>query len=73
MGVVRVALGVVVLDEQARNATSGLARMDPAVVQRVVSSVGSDLQSGVWDARHGYLRRLDAYDAGLRLLINTPN
>jgi hypothetical protein len=62
-----------VLDEQARNATSGLARMDPAVVQRVVSSVGSDLQSGVWDARHGYLRRLDAYDAGLRLLINTPN
>ena len=62
-----------VLDEQARNATSGFARMDTAVVQRVVSAVGSDLQSGVWDARHGHLRRLHAYDVGLRLLINTPN
>jgi SAM-dependent methyltransferase len=62
-----------VLDEQARNATSGFARMDAAVVERAVSAVESDLQSGVWDTRHGHLRRLDAYDAGLRLLINTPN
>jgi SAM-dependent methyltransferase len=62
-----------VVDEQARNATSGFARMDTAVVERVVSAVGSDLHSGVWDARHGHLRGLDAYDAGLRLLINTPN
>ncbi len=62
-----------VLDEQARNATSGFARMESAVVERVVSAVRSDLQSGVWDARHGDLRGLDAYDAGLRLLINTPN
>ncbi len=62
-----------VLDEQARNATSGFARMDTAVVERVVSAVESDLRSGAWDARHGRLRTLDAYDAGLRLLINTPN
>jgi SAM-dependent methyltransferase len=62
-----------VVDEQARNATSGFARMDTAVVERVVSAVGSDLQSGAWDARHGHLRGLDSYDAGLRLLINTPN
>jgi SAM-dependent methyltransferase len=62
-----------VLDEQARNATSGFARMDAAAVERVVSAVESDLQSGVWDARHGHLRRLDAYDVGLRLLISTPN
>ena len=25
-----------------------------------------------WDVRHGQLRTLDAYDAGLRLVRNTP-
>jgi SAM-dependent methyltransferase len=58
-----------VLDEHARNATSGFARMDGAVVQRVVEEVRRDLESGVWDERHGHLRKLDAYDAGLRLLV----
>ena len=58
-----------VLDEHARNATSGFARMDGAVVQRVVEEVRRDLESGVWDERHGHLRKLDAYDAGLRLIV----
>jgi hypothetical protein len=44
-----------VLDERARNATSGFARKDPAVVRRVVRAVGRDLESGVWDERHGHL------------------
>jgi SAM-dependent methyltransferase len=59
-----------VLDAGARNATSGFARMAPEVVERVVSEVRRDLQGGVWDARHGHLRGLDAYDAGMRLLVN---
>lgn len=59
-----------VLDADARNATSGFARMPPAVVERVVSEVGRDLESGVWDARHGHLRGLAAHDAGMRLLVN---
>jgi SAM-dependent methyltransferase len=59
-----------VLDERARNATSGFARMDPSVVQRVVRDVRRDLESGVWDERHGHLRRLDAFDAGLRLIVS---
>ena len=46
-----------VLDEQARNATSGFARMSPAVVDRVVAAVRRDLRTGVWDHRHGHLRR----------------
>ena len=58
-----------VLDEQARNATSGFARMDATVVQRVVEEVRRDLESGMWDERHGHLRQLDAYDAGLRLIV----
>lgn len=61
-----------VLDAAARQATSGFARMPSAVVERVVAAVGRDLADGTWDARHGDLRRLDAYDAGLRLLLNTP-
>jgi methyltransferase family protein len=59
-----------VLDPAARNATSGFARMAQAVVDRVVAAVGNDLADGTWDARHGHLRALDAYDAGLRLVVN---
>ena len=60
-----------VLDEGARNATSGFARMDAAVVRRVVADVRRDLESGAWDERHGHLRKLDAFDAGLRLVVST--
>jgi len=61
-----------VLDAAARNATSGFARMPPEVVERVVAVVRRDLDSGVWDRRHGHLRALDAFDAGMRLVINRP-
>src|SRR5436309_8738530 len=61
-----------VLDAQARNSTSGFARMPPEVVDRVVAAVARDLQDGTWDARHGHLRDLDEYDAGLRLLVSHP-
>ena len=44
--------------------------MDPSVVQRVARDVRRDLESGVWDERHGYLRKLDAFDAGLRLVVS---
>lgn len=58
-----------VLDASARAATSGFARMSPAVVARVVAAVDRDLQSGTWDARHGWLRGLTEFDAGLRLVV----
>jgi SAM-dependent methyltransferase len=58
-----------VLDERARSATSGFARMDASVVQRVVRDVRRDLESGAWDERHGHLRTLDAFDVGLRLIV----
>lgn len=58
-----------VLDAGARQATSGFARMDATVVERVVRAVESDLADGTWDARHGHLRGLDEYDAGLRLVV----
>lgn len=62
-----------VLDPQARSATSGFARMDPAIIRRVEQAVQRDLSSGAWDRRHGHLRQLDTFDAGLRLIINTPD
>jgi len=61
-----------VLDPAARAATSGFARMPPAVVDRVVEQVRRDLESGEWDRRYRHLRQLERYDAGLRLVINTP-
>lgn len=61
-----------VLDPGARAATSGFARMEAHVVDRVVAAVGRDLETGAWDARHGTLRGLDEYDAGLRLVVARP-
>jgi SAM-dependent methyltransferase len=57
-----------VLDPAARAATSGFARQPEHVVRRVVDAVEQDLASGAWDARHGALRGLEAFDAGLRLV-----
>lgn len=58
-----------VLDPNARAATSGFARMPEDVVTRVGSDVERDLADGTWDTRHGLLRALHQYDAGLRLVI----
>jgi SAM-dependent methyltransferase len=61
-----------VLDETARNATSGFSRMEPAVVERVATAVEQDLRSGTWDERYGHLRDLDELDVGMRLLVARP-
>jgi SAM-dependent methyltransferase len=61
-----------VLDPRARAATSGFARMPQAVVERVVEAVKADLADGSWDRRHGHLRQLSEYDAGLRLIVSRP-
>lgn len=60
-----------VLDRDARNATSGFARMAPEIVERAVAALTRDLASGAWHARHGGLLDLDAYDVGLRLIVAT--
>ncbi|MGN6870134.1 MAG: class I SAM-dependent methyltransferase [Solirubrobacteraceae bacterium] len=62
-----------VLDPVARAATSGFARMNEAVIDRVVEAVRRDLESGAWDRRHGHLREQRSFDAGLRLIISTPS
>ena len=57
-----------VLDPRARAATSAFARLTPEREAEIVEQVRRDLDSGDWDARHGHLRELDEYDAGLRLV-----
>jgi SAM-dependent methyltransferase len=61
------------LDEAARNATSGFARMPKAVVARVVAAIRRDLASGEWARKQGGLRELDEYDAGLRFVVSDPS
>jgi hypothetical protein len=46
--------------------------MPSEVVARVVAAVERDLAEGTWDGRHGHLRQLDTFDAGMRLIIITP-
>jgi len=57
-----------VLNPAARAATSAFARQSRSVVDRVVSHVERDLKSGLWDEKHGYLRGLNEYDAGMRMI-----
>lgn len=61
-----------VLDDEVTSSTSGFARLDPAVRARAVEAVRRDLADGTWDARHGHLRELPAFDAGLRLVVHNP-
>jgi hypothetical protein len=44
--------------------------MDPAVVDRLVAAVARDLENGAWDERFGNLRTLEAFDAGMRLIVS---
>ena len=58
-----------VLDPVARAVTSGFAREPDHVVERVVSAVRDDLESGAWDARYGTLRHQQEADCGLRIVV----
>jgi SAM-dependent methyltransferase len=59
-----------VLDDAVTGATSGFARLAPEVRRRAVAAVRRDLADGTWEARHGHLRALAAYDAGMRLVVH---
>lgn len=58
----------VYLDASVRASISGFAMLDPDLVERGVARLRSDLESGEWDSRYGYLRTLEALDICYRLL-----
>jgi SAM-dependent methyltransferase len=60
------------LDPGARAAISGLALLDPAVVDRMVTQLRADLETGRWHERHRDLLDMASYDHGYRLVVADP-
>lgn len=61
-----------VLDAGARAAASAFGHVPAAAQERMSTDLARDLANGSWDARHGRLRALPAYDVGLRLVVAYP-
>lgn len=58
------------LDPQIRGAQSMWALLRPEEEQRIVDRLATALDSGAWDAAHGYLRSQESFDGALRLVIS---
>jgi SAM-dependent methyltransferase len=56
------------LDPRMRKASSIWHRVPDAAVQRALTKLASDLDSGEWDRRHGHLREKAELDIGMRLV-----
>ena len=57
------------LDPAVRAAMSACSLLSATEVEDGVTRLAGDLESGRWDARHGYLRDLAEFDTGHRLII----
>ena len=60
------------LDPQVRRNMSPFRLLPEDQVAAGVSRLRRDLASGVWDARHGDLRRASHLDVGLRIVVSDP-
>ena len=60
------------LDPSIRASQSMWELLQDGVEDRIVARLDADLRSGAWDAEHGHLRRMDAFDGALRLVISEP-
>ena len=60
------------LDPEVRASQSLWAVLPDGMEERIVARLAADLSSGVWDAEHGHLRRMDSYDGALRLVVSEP-
>jgi SAM-dependent methyltransferase len=56
------------LDPAVRAATSVWYELPEAVSARALEQLRLDLEAGLWDRRHGNLRRTPEWDVGLRLV-----
>ena len=57
------------LDPVVQEGISCLAQLDPEIRQRGTEQLRHDLESGVWDERHGELRAMTEIDIGYRLMV----
>jgi hypothetical protein len=60
------------LETATRRCQSAWGFVDDAVERRVVDRLCADLESGRWDETYGALRRMDAFDGSLRLVVHDP-
>ncbi|MGN8022559.1 class I SAM-dependent methyltransferase [Phyllobacterium sp. 22229] len=58
------------LEKGARLANSAWSFVDPSVAERFVDRLGDDLDTGVWDAMYGSLRKQPFFEGSLRLIIS---
>lgn len=57
------------LDPGVRQACSAWSFVSDEVVQRFVTTLQRDLDSGAWDRRHGHLRRQPHFEGSLKLVV----
>jgi hypothetical protein len=57
------------LEPEVRQGSSVWHVMDQSEVEAGVAALAADLESGVWDERHGDLREAPDLDVGLRLIV----
>lgn len=60
------------LDPAVRASQSIWDLVGPEVEERIIGRLAADLESGEWDAEHGFLRDQDSYEGALRLVISEP-
>jgi SAM-dependent methyltransferase len=57
------------LEDGARLACSAWSFVDRSLCDDYIQHLGRDLDEGIWDSKHGYLRNRPEYDGSLRLII----
>lgn len=60
------------LDPQIRASQSMWELLEEGVEERIVGRLAAALESGAWDAEHGYLRERASFDGSLRLVVSEP-
>lgn len=61
------------LDPAVRSCISGIARLEPTVVERGIGRLEVDLGNGSWQHRHADLLDLTEMDLGYRLVVSDPS
>jgi len=56
------------LDPRFRQNVSGLALASRSVIQKGIEELRSDIETGKWDNKFGYLRNQNSFDAGFRFI-----
>jgi ubiquinone/menaquinone biosynthesis C-methylase UbiE len=56
------------LDETIRNSMSAFALADPFEVGIGIRKLSTDIESGIWDSKYGFIREKKYFDSGYRII-----